>query len=293
MKNAAEIILRGFKEADVGIHPLSRLGRQIDVYLDAKGTLPQILEPDHELFQTAVEAKRDLSQIAFALTQLLPIVPKEELRKRLRLLVADNVLPQENPERSPGRDAQCELLVAALCARAGLHAVFNESPDIRCRLSNLTFGVAVKRIKSPPERFGDRFKEHVRKAADQIERSQLPGIIVADISQSLNPTNWRVPIEVSDAEFDAAWSTEKLRFKSRFETPLLEWTEGKNVRGVILIDTILRSDRTRGWFLELSGSSIHLCPFNERQRREFESFDARFRKAILDPGAVTPIARVS
>jgi len=108
----------------------------------------------------------------------------------LRRLVGDKVLPQDDPDQSPGRDAQCELFVAALCLKAGLKPVFNESPDVRCEMHNQIFGVAVKRIKAQPERFDRRFEQRMRQAARQIANSGLPGIIAADISQSLNPTNW-------------------------------------------------------------------------------------------------------
>jgi hypothetical protein len=61
MMNFAKMIRRGFQETGVKLPPTSRLARQIDAYLDPKGNLPQILEPDHPSFQVAVEAKRDLS----------------------------------------------------------------------------------------------------------------------------------------------------------------------------------------------------------------------------------------
>jgi hypothetical protein len=290
MVNFAKIILRGFEETGVKLPTTSRLARQIDAYLDPKGKLPQILEPDHALFQTAVEAKRDLPQVAFALRQLLPVIPREELKKRLNSLIDDKVLPQENPERSPGRDAQLELFVAALCMRARLDPVFDESPDIRCKLAGQSVGVAVKRIKSTPKRFAHSLKDHVRKAAAQIEKSGLPGIITADISQSLNPTNWRVPQEMSDASFDSACNARVRSFRSQFERQLPDWTEGKGVLGVIFIDSILRSHGTRGWTFELFPSSMHLCPFNARRRRLFESFDAQFRRAVLNPGEVVSVA---
>jgi hypothetical protein len=286
MKSIAATILREFEGLGVKLDPASRLAKQINVYLDPKGTLPQIIDPAHPLLKTAVEAHRDLNQVAFALTQLLPVVPRDEMKKQLRRLVVDNVLPQDNPERSPGRDAQCELFVAALCVRARLDPVFDESPDLRCKLANQVFGVAIKRIKAPPERFVDRFKERMREAAEQVAKSQLPGIIVTDISQSLNPTNWWVPIEFSDSKFDYAWSVEMTQLKGKFEKPLLDWTRGKNVRGVILIDHILRCPPTGAWRMELRCSSISLCPFNQRRRREFELFETQFARAISDPGSL-------
>jgi hypothetical protein len=77
-----------------------------------------------------------------------------------------------------------------------------------------------------------------------------------------------------------------MRFKNRFEKPLLDWTRGKDVRGVILIDHFLRCPPTRVWRMELLGSSINLCPFNQRRRREFELFDTQFKYALCNPGEV-------
>jgi hypothetical protein len=286
MKEIAKTILRVFKELDVPLNPASRLFKQIDVYLDPKGILPQIIPPDHPLMPTAVEAERDLKQIGFALRQLLPIVPREEMRARLRRVVSDNVLPQDNPEQSAGRDAQCELFVAALCASARLDPVFDESPDIRCKLPGQTFGVAVKRIKSPSERFDEAFKKATRVGAGQIARSQLPGIIVADVSQSRNPTNWWVPMEVSDFQFNLAWRNAMDWFEDRFKPWLLERTRGKNVRGLILIDHIPRCLPKGEWCLELRAWPVNLWLRDHHKRRhsEFELFYTRFNSVISDGG---------
>jgi hypothetical protein len=275
--------MRTYEQFGVPLNRCSRLGKQIDVYLDEKGTLPQVLEPEHELFDTAVEANRDLNQIAFALMQLAPRIPREEMGARLRKLLVDNVLPQDDPDHSPGRDAQCELFVAGLCVKAGFEPVFNESPDIRCNLASQTIGVAVKRIKAPPERFNRRFEQRVREASRQIVNSGLPGVIVADISRSFNPTNWRVPLEVSDSKFDFAWGADTNRLIDRYTPQLLEWTRAKPVRGIILIDHVVRCHQTEGWRMELSGRSLNLCPFNERRRREFQEFDRRFMGAVCSP----------
>jgi len=198
-------------------------------------------------------------------------------------VVGDSVLPQYNSENSPGRDVQCELFVGVLCARARLAPIFQE-PDLYCTLTNQTVGVAIKRLKAPPDLFDERFKERICNARDQIEKSMLPGVIVADVSQSLNPTGWRVPLEVSDSKFDAVWQTQRDRLKTRVESRLLEWTRGKSVRGVILLNHILRCRPTREWCMELFGSSINLSAFNQRRRREFERFSTLFGNACCNPG---------
>lgn len=106
MKERAEIIIRASHELGIPLYPSSRLGRQIAFYVDRKKVSPQFIEPDHPLHNTGVEAYRDLNQIAFAPVQLQTVVPTEELKRRLRKLDEDNVLPQNSPERSPGRRAR-------------------------------------------------------------------------------------------------------------------------------------------------------------------------------------------
>ena|SRR5687768_16786189 len=79
MQDRATSIIRRFEELELSLNPSSRLAKQIDVYLDRKGILPEFIEPDHPLVQTAVEAYRDLNQVAFALTELRQIVPGQKL----------------------------------------------------------------------------------------------------------------------------------------------------------------------------------------------------------------------
>lgn len=286
MKTVSTIILEGYKALGLELKPTSRIAIQIDSYLDKRGVLPQILEPDHPLFQTALEALRDLNQIGFSLDQLLPVCPADELARRFSKLLQDNTLPQDSPTKSPGRDAQLEVFIAALCARAGLAPVFDESPDIRCNLNGDVIGIAVKRIKSTPDRFPDRLRERVREATKQIERSKLPGIIAVDISQSLNPTNWRVPMEVSDAHFTAIFHATAARFRARFEKSLLESTAGTGVRGMVVFDHVPRCAPNGKWHFELMCWTINLCPFNQRRRREFDAFDRRFSYAVNHPGTI-------
>src|SRR5436189_5188364 len=102
MKKRAALILAAFNDLGVRLHPSSRIAQQLDTYLDPRGILPQFIEPDHQLFPTIVEAQRDLNQIAFALGQLMPVVPKEEIKLRLYRMVQEHVLPKDNPTKSPG-----------------------------------------------------------------------------------------------------------------------------------------------------------------------------------------------
>lgn len=96
----------------------------------------------------------------------------------------DSVLPQQDRENSPGRDAQFELYLAAICQNAGLLPVDYEEPDVTCTVEGTKFGIAAKRLKRLSQ-----IKNRIRKAADQIKNANLPGIIALDLSFARNQGN--------------------------------------------------------------------------------------------------------
>lgn len=283
MKKLAATILSKFAELGVRVPPNSRLAVQANAYLDPKEELPEIIQPSHPIFATAVEGQRDLRQVAFILDQLWSVVPHDDLRKRLQQIIGDPVLPQDSSVKSFGRDVQCELLVAAICSRAKLDPVLNESPDVRIIIDGQTFGVAVKRIKSE-NRFEEQFTKHFRKAVQQISASRLPGIIVIDINRSLNPGNIPVGQQITVVSFDHMFGADLRQLVKSLRDDMLRRTKGTLVRGIIFLDHHVRNDKQQGWGLELGAIGTDLCPYNQHRRREFENFEARFSKAIINPG---------
>ena len=282
MKRIAARVLRELAELGVRVDPSSRIAQQANSYLDPKGILPQIIEPDHCLFQTTLEAMRDLKQIAYILQRLRDAVPQGVLAARLKRLVEDNVLPQDTRGNSFGRDVQCELFVAALCQQARLFAELHESPDVRCRIGRQTLGLAVKRIKSV-DHFEERFEQHFRKAVVQIVESRLPGIVVVDISRSGNPANWRVPPNVSSEQLYCGVGSVMDRVEVRFRQHMLHWVKGSTVHGFILLDHHVRQDAIGGWGQDLICRCYNLCPYNRSKRKCFEAFAASFGRSVQRP----------
>lgn len=284
MKNLAKRVLAGFESLGLPLAPSSRLFAQANAYLDPKGVLPQVIPPEHPLFETALEGQCDLRQVGYVFHKLLPIMSNDvEFRNKAKLLRADVVLPQESQDNSPGRDAQCELLVTAICQHARLSPAFAE-PDLRCSFNGVTYGLAIKRIKS--RALERRFAQRMREATEQISSSGLPGIVVIDISQSLNHENYRVPRRFSDAVFDSICARDMRRLLDGFRTRMVEWSRGTPLRGLIVLCHFVREHPERGWSLDLQVAPYELSPYNQARRRQFLAFAEQFCGAARSPGTL-------
>jgi hypothetical protein len=131
-------------------HPASRLMRMHRVL--SRGHVPHN-DPE---FPVALEAERDLQQLGFIFDQGAdtgcPV-----FRRLVHDLIGDPALPQDGLDHSPGRNAQFELYLGAVCRR-GMLAVTHAEPDIRCIVAGKPFGIAAKRIKNCMQVKGERQK---------------------------------------------------------------------------------------------------------------------------------------
>ncbi|MEJ2629546.1 MAG: hypothetical protein P8078_13460, partial [bacterium] len=93
--------------------------------------------------------------------------------------------PQVGTNERP-RDFQFELLMAALCKKAGFKLTLEE-PDIIIHDDLINYAVAAKRPKSYVN-----LPKTIKKACKQIEKSGYDGIIAIDISKLENPQNNRL-----------------------------------------------------------------------------------------------------
>src|SRR5205085_1600737 len=87
---------------------------------------------DHPDFFMALEAERDMQHLGFVFNQVNANCNKPRFLKLVKDLLKDSVLPQNNTGNTPGRDAQLELYLAAICQNAGLFPVEYEEPDVTC-----------------------------------------------------------------------------------------------------------------------------------------------------------------
>jgi hypothetical protein len=270
-------VIEAVEAHGVFVSPASRLGRMRAAITGSDRITPRQVPADDPHFEIALEAMRDFQQLGFIFDQLAARQLPPDFRTRLRNLVADVALPQENLTDSKGRDAQCELYVAAICVKAGLTPTFEE-PDLRCDLNGQTYGLAIKRIKNYR-----RFQERIKDAASQIERAGLPGVIVADVSVMLNPDNERIVKLMPDEQFGDVALASMTAFLDAHVPRMVEWTQRKDVRGAFLLDHHVRQHPTDGWGLDSQTHTVNLCPFNQRRRREFDEFAQQFRGGLATP----------
>ena len=179
----SSFVIRTIEAEGVRVPPSSRLRRMHDLYHSGIGTIG----PEHPEYEIALEGERDMQLLAFAFDQLAGGESSDAYRERLRKLVQDSVLPQDDPMHSPGRDAAFEIHVGAVCTAAKLLPVNWEEPDVSCVLDDTKYGFAVKRLKSLA-----RLRDRVRDAVDQVSRCGLPGVIVLDLALAFNPANRRI-----------------------------------------------------------------------------------------------------
>jgi len=222
-------------------------------------------------FDLACEALRDIAVLEFAFDQLRARVPQDDLRGKIARLVKDSALPQADQSSTPGRDAQAELHVAAVCQAAGLNPMFKE-PDVVAQMDGQPYGLAVKRLKSLSQ-----LEKRFREAAHQIRHSRAPGFVVLDMVLAANPENERLSFVVSDADFFRMESARFDGFLKRNQGRFRTWREGWEVRGVIVHDHVVCPvDRNRKWGLRSWTVFTDLDPFNDGRRKEAHRFWERY-----------------
>ncbi len=273
--DACAFVINKLESFGLRVDPSSRWGTLRRLFFAKDGSSRGLIPFDDPDFEFAVEGQRDLNQISF----VFDVLPDDFLaanREKLRLLLRDPNLPQDAFKSSSGRDTQAELYIAAICWRAGLRPVALEEPDVRCVHNGLTFGLAVKRLKKNLDRLRDR----VREAASQIQRSNLPGLIVLDVSLVGNPENLRLFDRLPEPLFGQYYRAAMTRFLDTHFGEFYELVRAKNTRGIIVMDSQVRLAGNDDW--EHCGMTVGALTEmdDDRGAREFESIWAAIQRGI-------------
>jgi hypothetical protein len=197
------------------------------------------------------------------------------LVRLLHKLTDDSVLPQDDREQSSGRDTQFELFVAAICQSAGLTPVDYEEPDVTCTVDGNKFGIAAKRLKNV-----QNFDKRVKKAAQQIQNAQRPGIIALDTCVALNRDNDRIVTPIPDEQFGLVYQQALNQFISHYQRKIFDWVDGKGVRGVIFHDHQVRIEPNGEWGLSSMTVSLSTARDDERANHEFSSFWDSYKRGL-------------
>jgi hypothetical protein len=250
-------------------HPTSRL-MQMQRVLN-RGHVP-FDDPD---FMTALEAERDMQHLGFVFSQVNAHRDSPKFLQLVRDLLSDSVLPQDNRERSPGRDAQFELYLAAICQNAGLLPVEYVEPDVSCVVEGRPFGIAAKRIKSEAQ-----VRHHIKKAAEQIDKAGNPGVIALDLSLAWNQTNAPIISRVQSQMHVMIAQAQGQQFFDRYAPGIRSWVAGKAVLAVLVFNFRLRLRPTDQWGLDGMTTWLSTTEAYEGAERDYRTFYRAFLKGI-------------
>lgn len=230
---------------------------------------------DDSNFDVAREAIRDARIMEFFFDQFNCTEPSTALTETIRRAVADAPLPQECSSKTTGRDAQTELYVAAICAKAKLQPDFVE-PDLMLQFDEEAIGIAVKRTKSEGQ-----IEEHIRKGAKQIAKAGVPGHVILDLSVAFNPENTPL-IGVRDTSLQQAHMQARRHFADQYFSRIVEWTKDRGVISLILLDSLLREHPTESWTLD---SFTYFIPLDQSHggRQRYLPFRRQFENGLATP----------
>ncbi|MHB0960443.1 MAG: hypothetical protein ACYC0X_31440 [Pirellulaceae bacterium] len=231
--------------------------------------------PDAPHFEAAVEAERDLQVLAFVFDCAAKCPADTEFCRLVKNALKDSLLPSEDRGQSKGRDAQFELFVAAVCQNAELHPVKREEPDVTCHVKGIKFGIAAKRIKNIAN-----LEQHVRKAAAQIGKSRLPGVIAIDTNVALNRDNQRITSPIPDEQFSTMYRRALSQFIDHFHDRIQDWVRGKGVRGIVIHDQQVRFQPDGEWSLVGMTTRVNTSRHNQRRNREFALFEEHYSQGL-------------
>ncbi len=266
----AKFVIDSFRALGINPHSQSRLMRMHRLYTEIAGVIP----PTHPQFETALEAERDMQQLAYILEREHAKSAHAGFKCLLRKVVDDSVLPQDDRGESKGRNTQFELYVAAVCQAAGFLPVDYQEPDVTCTIKGAQFGVAAKRLMSV-----NQTKKRVPKAARQIEATGVPGVIALDTTLALNPNNIRVTAPIPEREFVRRWRKAINDFLSEYEQRIRNSVSGRGIVGVVVQDHQVRYHPDGEW--GLVGMTFRFCTAeDDASKTLFDSFQYPYLRAL-------------
>ena len=104
--------------------------------------------------------------------------------------------------------------------------------------------------------------------------------MVVDLSLAINPSNLPITLQISDETYGQAVKEYICRFIDQRLRKLVQYAQGKDVRGMILMNHDIRQQFGGGWAIESTTIATDLSPYNDRRRRGVERFFKQFMKGL-------------
>jgi hypothetical protein len=211
----------------------NRLSKQCRLIIETK----DVVQKDHKQWRIFVQSLKDVQEFWFMVEVLGEGLAQPPFLDRLARSLKDSPHPADSGVDTPGRNTQFELFLAAIAKRAGLMVRHpgGAGADWILSASQERWSLEAKRIKSIK-----RMKEHVKKAAAQIIKSEIGGIIAIDVSLVRNPDCKALPPYVTDDEIYAWHEGDVKVFVDEYQKSVGEWIGSANVGFVLMHDFVVR-----------------------------------------------------
>lgn len=212
----------------------SRISRLCAIVESTKAAL----EPNDRHYREVRHAVRDVQEMRFILQTLAQELFQPPFRSVFELVRGDSVVPSGAERDTAGRDAQFELLVAAVFKNGGM--VVNR-PD--CGTADWCVSTPAMRWVAECKRIKNlsHLENHVRKAAGQIHSCELRGMMILDVSLAFTPDrpSGQLDQAVPDHVIDRARRRRDGVFMPRYIPRIQEWCNGSTAGLVLLRETLL------------------------------------------------------
>lgn len=224
LSEAAKYVIDRFKSFGIEVSENSRFIQMYKSVCKEDGNSRGFIREDDPNFDIALEALRDFSQLEFFFDQIANDAQKANYVSKLKQIVKDSVLPQDDEIESRGRNAQAEAFVFAVCRDAGMNPLFEE-PDVTCQVKGRRYGVAVKRIKNL-----SKIKTRLVDGESQIHKSGLLGIIFVEVTIAVNQQNDKIVTNANEQKVRDWWIAKMRQTTNR----VLKDVQNEEVRGIFL-----------------------------------------------------------
>ncbi len=268
----------------LGTHPqlrtsgANRLSSQCRLIVRTKG----IVQNDDRNWHTFIQSLKDVQEYWFIIEILGERLLQLPFLDVFACSLDDSTHPMDSGEFTPGRNAQFELYVAAIAARAGLTVDRLGAAGADWILTTRAgrWSLEAKRIKN-----FNKLGKHIRKAAKQIAASKVGGLIAVDISLAVNPECSPLSGFFPDSDIIKAHKDRTNALGKKWQEPIAKWIGSASVGFVLLHESVIIPAQGSGaghepWGLTGLWSKVDVIASDSSNRQHYDDLWHLFHVAL-------------
>jgi hypothetical protein len=149
-----------------------------------------------------------------------------------------------------------------------------EEPDVTCTIAGIKFGIAAKRIKSVSQ-----VKDRIRKAADQIARAKLSGVIALELSLAWNLSNAPIISQIQSQMCPLILDAQSRQFFDEHREDIDRLVAGKRVLAVVAFNSRILLQPDNHWGLA-GMTTWYSTTHDQKADHEYKTFYDGFMSGV-------------